>query len=736
MVQVSQQPQRNHSSAADRRGRRLARALSPAVWVCLLLAAVVVVVFWPAVGCDFTNYDDPAYFSENPHVLGGLSWSKVKWALRTTDNASWYPVTWLSFLMDATLFGRGAVGPHLMNLLFHAANTVLVFLLLRRLTRALWRSALVAALFGLHPLRVESVAWIAERKGLLSAFFGLLCLWAYAAYVESKVQSLKSKAACALPGNAKGLAEMRLVAGQVPRATDRAACRTYSAAGYYVLALVLFALGLMSKPILVTLPAVLLLLDYWPLQRLENRTPGERRSLWVRLILEKIPFLVLSLVFSIVTVWVHKEYDALVPLANASVAARLQNGLAACAQYLGKALWPVGLALPYPYAGQVPLNLSIFGLALVAGLSLAAFLVKGRRPYLLVGWFWFLVTLVPVLGLIQWGSQAIADRFTYMPLLGLFLVATWSVADLVVCGRVPRWTRVVVVVVVLGACALRSANQLRCWRNSESLFRHTLTVTANNLIALNNLGAWLTVQNRPAEAIVFLRQALQMNPANVDTLYNLGNALAEQGRFEEAATNFQAAVALKPEYYQARNNLAKAWTRLGRFSEAIEQYRLALHRKPDDPMLHKNFAEALGAGGNFDEAIAQYQIALTLAPGDAPTHYALGLALAVRGKWEEAIYHYAETLRLKPNDSEAHYNLGYALKVQAQFDQAATHLREAVRLRPEFPLAHYNLGCVLAKQGRPNEAVAHLKEALRLKPDYEQARQELKTLQAALEPEK
>ncbi len=700
MVQASHQPQRRDPPTGDQSGQRLARALPPAAWVCLVLAAVVLLVFWPAVGCDFTNFDDPAYFSENPHVLGGLNWLNVKWALRTTDNCSWYPVTWLSFLLDASLFGRGAAGPHLMNVLYHAANTVLVFLLLRRLTGALWRSVLIAALFALHPLHVESVAWVAERKGLLSALFGLLTLGAYARYVEqAQGQSLKAKV-------------------------------------WYGLALVGFALGLMSKPMLVNLPFAMFLLDYWPLRRLENKSPAERRLLWLRLVLEKTPFLLLSLASSIITVWVHKEYEALVPLANASVATRLQSAVVSCAQYLGKAVWPVRLALPYPYAGQVPLSLSILGLALVTSLSLAAFLLKGRRPYFLVGWFWYLVMLVPVLGLIQWGSQAMADRFTYVPLLGLFLLAVWAAAEPRICRRVPRWARVGVALLVLGACTLRTQDQLRYWRNSESLFRHALVVTGDNLTALNNLGAWLTVQKRPAEALAFLRRALQMNPANADTYYNLGNALAAQGRFDEAATNFQAAVALKLDYYQARNNLAKALTKLGRLSEASEQYQLALQQRPDDPMLHKNLAEALGAGGNFDGATAQYQSALALKPGDADTHYALGIALAVQGKWTEAIHHYTETLRLMPDHPEAHYNLGYALKVQGKFEQAARHLQEAVRLRPEFPLAHYNLGCVLARQGRRNEAVAHLKEALRLKPDYEQARKELKALRATSEPEK
>ena len=692
MVQVTQQPQRNHPQTADRSGRSLARAFSPAVGVCLLLAAVTLVIFWPVTRCDFTNYDDPGYFSENSHVLAGLSWANVRWAFCQSDDPSLYPVTWLSYLLDATLFGKGPGGPHLTNLLLHTANVLLLFLLLRRLTGAQWKSAFVAALFALHPLRVETVAWIAERKGVLSTFFGLLALWAYARYVEqSKAQSLKSKV-------------------------------------WYGLALAGFALGLMSKPMLVTLPFAMLLLDYWPLKRFQLSTTRHRLPTLWWLLLEKAPFFSLGALSSAVTVWVHSQFRAITTLTFLPVQDRIANSLVSYGRYLGKMFWPAHLALPYPHPGQWPFGWVVLATALVCGLSLAAVGLARKRPYVFVGWFWFAGMLVPVIGVVQWGLHAMADRFTYMPLIGLFIIVAWAVGDVVETGRASKWLAGGVAVLVLGACAFRTGLQLQYWKNSESLFRHTLTVTGDNLVALNNLGAWLTVQKRPKEAMVFLRQAFQMNPGNVDTLYNLGNALAEEGRFDEAATNFQAAVALKPEYYQARNNLAKAWTRLGRFSEAVEQYRLALQRKPDDAVLHKNLAEALSASGNFDEAIEQYQLALDLEPGDAATHYALGIALAVRGKWEEAIHHYAETLRLTPDNPEAQYNLGYALEVQGHLDQAALHLQEALRLKPEFPLAHYNLGCVLARQGRRNEAAAHLKEALRLKPDYKEAKEMLSEL--------
>lgn len=340
----------------------MARALPPAAWVCLVLAAVVLVVFWPAVGCDFTNFDDPAYFSENPHVLGGLSWLNVKWALRATDNCSWYPVTWLSFLLDATLFGKGPAGPHFTNLLLHTTNGVLLFLLLRRLTGAQWKSAFVAALFALHPLRVESVAWIAERKGVLSTFFALLALWAYALFAECRSQNAECRMEKAEAGNPQ----------PATRNTPHTSILDPPSLIFYLLSLLFFALGLMSKPMLVTLPFAMLLLDYWPLQRFQLSTPRSKPfTLWW-LFLEKAPFLGLGVLASAVTVWVHQQSGAIPTLARLSLSARIENALVSYARYLGKLLWPVNLALPYPHPGQWPLGWVALAGALVGGLSLAA----------------------------------------------------------------------------------------------------------------------------------------------------------------------------------------------------------------------------------------------------------------------------------------------------------------------------------------------------------------------------
>jgi protein O-mannosyl-transferase len=704
------------------------RAAAQTAFLCLALVGVTLAVFWPATRCGFTNYDDPAYFSENDHVLAGLSWANVEWAFQVTDNASWYPVTWLSYLLDATVFGKGPRGPHLTNLLLHAANTLLLFLFLRRLTGALWKSALVAALFSLHPLHVESVAWIAERKGVLSTFFGFLALWAYGRFAECRNREAASRF-------------------------------TFHASLFYLLSLSYFALGLMSKPSLVPLPFALLLLDYWPLRRLELQTPDSRPKTLYSVLLEKVPFFVLVALSSAATVWAHKQVGAITALAVLPLQDRIANALVSYARYLGKMVWPAHLALPYPHPWHWSLGWVVLAAALVGGLSLAAVLLARKRPYVFVGWFWFLGMLVPVIGVVQWGLHAMADRFTYMPLIGLFIIVAWAVGELVEGGRTPGGVTAAGALLLLGACALQTRHQLGYWQNSELLFRHAVAVTEHNVVALNNLGVALFDQGRVEEAINYYERAVRVepghfeedagvggeqskhsygasvvNPIHVDALFNMGNALAKRGDFAKAAEYFAAVLRIEPKEHQALNNLANSLLKLGKPAEAITNYVRALSLKPNDAKAHKGLAAALTAQGKVEEAIGHYRQALAEEPNDADTHYALGIALAVRGTWDEAIGQYMEALRLGPNNPEAEYNLGYALRVQKRLREAAAHLKEALRLKPEFALAHYNLGCVLAEEGWKDEAAAHLREALRLKPDYEEAGKELQRLGA--QPEK
>jgi protein O-mannosyl-transferase len=615
--------------------------LEQPVVIALLLALAVIAVYWEVGSFDFTNYDDPEYFSENSHVLAGLNWENLKWALRTTDNASWYPVTWLSFLLDATLFGKGPGGPHLVNLLLHTANAVLLFLLLRRLTGARWKSALVAGLFALHPLRVEAVAWIAERKGLLSAFFGLLALYAYARYVErSEGRSPKSKA-------------------------------------WYAVACVCFVLGLMSKPILVTLPFAMLLLDYWPLKRVEYpfSLNGKQacglyfRDLW-RLVLEKVPFFGVAVLSGAVTVWVHKQAGAIQPLALLSLRNRLENAVVSYARYMGKMVWPTGLALPYPHPGHWPLDFVLMAAGVVVGSSLAVLWLGRRHAYVLVGWLWFLGTLVPVIGVIQWGGQAMADRFTYIPSIGLFIIMVWAAGELVEGGQRPKGLVVTVSLLTLVACAFLTRHQVQYWRDSQSLFRHAVAVTSNNVVALNSLGFYYTARGQPEEAERSFQMALGIQP-NKYSWHGLGSALIDKRKYPEAVAACEAALEEDPGMAKAHSTLGVALTKLGQTNEAMSHYLEALRIRPE-------LAEA---------------------------HYNLANALASQGQIETAGQHYEASLRSDPNSADAHNNLAYMLMRQGKLDKAESEFRSALALRPDLWQARYGLAAVLARQGKTQEAI-------------------------------
>ena len=512
-------------------------------WICALLALGVVAVYWPVVGYGFVNYDDPEYVSVNPHIMAGLSWPGVVWAFTTFYAANWHPLTWLSYMLDAQLFGFHPQVYHIINVLFHAANTMLLFWLLKRLTSALWRSAFVAALFGLHPLHVESVAWVTERKDVLSTFFFMLTLSAYVRYAQKRDLALDPR----------------------PSTLD------------YSLALFFFSLGLMSKPMLVTLPFVLLLLDFWPLNRIRNSEFGIRNV--TKLVLEKLPFFALSAASCVVTFLAQKHGEAVVATTVIPFAERLQNTIVSYWVYVEKMLWPSPLAAFYPYAPVMPDATAVATFLLVV-ISLAAFLAPRQRPYLAVGWLWYLGTLVPVIGLVQVGAQAMADRYTYIPLVGLFIAITWLVAEVTAPWRHQKAVLTVVSVVVLGICLRLTASQVRYWRDSETLARHALTVTA---------------ENEPMQLL-------------------LGSALIEHGKIEEAGQHFAEAYRISPESIPALVDLALALDSQGRFDEAVDMCREALKLQPRNFKIHYILANTLSQEGDFAGASAEYQATLQLDP--------------------------------------------------------------------------------------------------------------------------
>ena len=661
--------------------------------VCLGLGLIVVVVYAQVGWHEFVNFDDPIYVYENPRVRSGLSWESARWAFTDSYAANWHPLTWLSLMLDAQIYGQDASGFHVTNMLLHLANVLLVLAVLRQMTGALWRSALVAALFAVHPLHVESVAWVTERKDVLCVLFWMLTLSAYAFYAR------------------------------------------HGGVGRYLLVAIILALGLMAKSMLVTLPCVLLLLDFWPLGRLRFRlrTTSPTASTcqtpsWEvgTVLLEKVPLLALSAASSAITVLSQRSGGTLYALEHLPIAARMVNAPIAYLVYLGKMLWPAKLACFYPLPQSLihatPATLMMAAVAaglLLVVLSCLAFYFARRRPYLAVGWFWYLGTLIPVIGLVQVGMQSTADRYTYVPLLGIYIVIAWGAADLV--QRRPRLRLAVAAtsLLVLGTLATAAWFQASTWRNSLALFNHALRVTTENYVALNNLGTALHALGRHEEALAHFQDALRINPDYAEALNNLGIALAALGRPEAALAHYQDALRIKPDYAGARNNLGIALRALGRHEEALVHFQDALRIKPDYAEALNNLGIALKDLGRPEEALEHYQHALRIKPDDAEALNNLGNALAALGRPEEALAHYQHALRIKPDFAEAHYNLGNALVAMRRLEEALAHYQHALRIKPDFAKAHFNCGAVYWQLGKHKLAEKNFDKAIELKPELQ-----------------
>ncbi|MBI4465355.1 MAG: tetratricopeptide repeat protein [Acidobacteria bacterium] len=654
-----------------------------AIWVSLALIAANLVVYAPVRHYDFVNFDDLYYVIENPHVTAGLTWSGVWWAFTTGAVSNWHPLTWLSHMLDVQLFGMNAGAHHLTNVLLHIANSILLFGLLHRMTGALGRSTFVAGLFAVHPIHVESVAWVAERKDVLSTLFWLLTLWAYVGYVQQ------------------------------PRWQR------------YLAVLALFALGLMAKPMLVTLPMTLLLLDFWPLRRVTvgGDTAGlgwatfwKQRAVTLRLVWEKVPLFFLTILSSVVTFVVQQRGGAIKELQAIPSKLRLENALVSYVAYIGKTLWPTRLAALYPYSLSLPGWWVLGSLLGLIGVSVLVIRAAPHRPYLLVGWLWYLGTLVPVIGLVQVGDQAMADRYTYVPLIGLFLIAAWGIPDLLARWRYRRIVLPAAAGLVMAVCMIMARVQVQHWKNTLALWQYTLEVTTENYVAHYNLGVALSDQGKISEAIPHYAAAVRIKPSHTLAHNNLGLALVNQGRLDEAVVHFTEALRIEPHHALAHNNLGLALAKQGRFREAIAHYSEALRAQPDFAEAHYNLGLALVDQGKLGEAMAHYAEALRIKPNFADAHNHLGVALGNQGRFEEAAIHYSEALRLQPANAEAHNNLGVALANQGKFNDAIVHYTEALRIKPRFDLAHINLGIALAMQGRLSDAIAHFSDALRINP--------------------
>ncbi len=659
-----------------------------AIWLIAIgLAAITVLVFAPIRNHPFFSFDDPGYVYENPKVKAGLTIAGVKWAMTTGYFANWHPVTWLSHMLDVQLFGLNAGAHHTMNLLFHVVNSLLLFLVFYQTTKRAYPSAFVAALFAVHPMHVESVAWISERKDVLSTFFWLVTTLAYFAYARRP---------------------------NVWR---------------YALVAVLFALGLMTKPMLVTLPLVLLLLDVWPLRRLTFGV--DPASVGRRLFYEKVPLLALAAASSVVTIIVQRQAGAVESLVRLPLIVRAANAVIAYGAYLHKLIWPARLAVLYPYPTEidaVTVGVNLVVLAIVTAVAVRAW---RNHPYLWVGWAWFLGTLVPVIGIVQVGKQAMADRYSYVPAIGLFVMIAWGVPALLRRFSVARIALPFLAAISIAALAIVARTQVGYWKSNITLWTHTLDVTGDNYLAENNIGWDFAGEKRYEEAVPHYRKALHLSPKFVGGHTNLALTLVALGRFDEAIAEYNEVLRIEPKSPLVIANLGIALARQGRLPEAIARYEEAIRLKPDYDEAHSALGRALARQGRVDEAIAHYRESLRLNPLSAEVHSNLGTAFASQGNLDSAITHFSEAVRLKPDYVDAQNNLGIALSSQGKLDQAIAHFSEAARLDPTSSAPHHGLGSVYETQGRIAEASREYGEALRLNPNDADARRALEVLQRA-----
>jgi Flp pilus assembly protein TadD len=681
------------------------------------LVVVTLLAYWPVHSFDFVVYDDGTYVYENTHIRNGLNGPDLRWALTANVSSHWHPLTLLSHQVDVTLFGLQGGGHHAVNLAFHAANSLLVFWLFRRMSGAVWPSAMVAALFALHPLNVESVAWIAERKNVLSTFLALLTLIAYSGYAQK-------------PGTWR-----------------------------YSLVLVLFALGLTAKSMLVTLPCVMLLLDVWPLERLKlawagdasnggeagesddrakrlakngkrttdgrNKAPQRESAaspaFWLtarRLVLEKIPFFALSAVTSVITVITMQ--NTMSSMASVGLGLRIATVLLAYAGYLGKMFWPFDLAIPYPLDHAPDVRLVLLAFVVLAAISaLAVWTLQSGRLYFSVGWCWYLGTMVPVIGIVHVGIQGMADRFAYIPLIGVFVMFVWGAADIIQCWRVRPTIVAVIAGTMLFGFFLRTRDQVQYWQNSETLFRHTLAVMPQNWAAHTNLVAWYSQQNRSEEAIVEAEEVLRIAPDDADAQAYLALVAIQQNRWDDAARRVEIALKTSPSNAAAHNHYGVVLYHQGKTKDALDHFRQSVQLNPDEPRARANLARAEAASGNWQEAAEQWQEVLRKDPRSAEAAGGLGDALQHQGLQAEAEKYHRQAVEIDTKNIESHHKLAMALLASGKTADAIKQWREALRLQPDNIGILNNVAWIEATASDPSvrngkESLEYAEKAARL----------------------
>ena len=649
----------------------------PTALVILSLVILTVAIYWQVVDYDFIDFDDNNYVTENQHIKSGFSKENIRWAFQFSNNETyWHPLTWLSHMADCHFYGLDASGHHITNLQIHMLNVILLFLFLKKTTSKQWPSAFVAGIFALHPINVDSVAWIAERKNLLSSFFWLATLWIYSYYTE-KPNLIR-----------------------------------------YLCVLGSFTLGLMAKSMLVTLPFLLLLLDYWPLDRLglglknsslDSQSLGSssiknRFVVVSNLVVEKLPLMMISGFSVLISIISIEGYDPTVSFESIPMPLRVKNALVSYHIYIQKMLYPSNLAVFYPYPEFVSTFLWMGALLMLVTISFGVLFYVKRWPYLFVGWFWYVGTLVPVIGLFQQGLwPAYADRWVYIPFIGLFIMVSWGIADLTT-----RWRHQHIFLFAIGIGVLSFAGTLSCiqtrhWRNNVTLFKHTAEVTINNYLFHNNLGKEFHDQGNTPLAIVHFSKALEISPSYAHAMNNLGMIEWEEGNIDVALNYFLQALEIHPDNAEAYNNLGLMHMDRGNLCRAREYFVRSLINNPKLAKGHYNLAIALQNQNNFPRALTHYEEALSISPEDPEIHNNLGNLLARRRKFKAAIKHLDKALKYKPDYAEAHNNLGSVYTMMGVKSKAIFHYNQAIRLNPNLQEAKINLRRIMFEKETNSE---------------------------------
>jgi tetratricopeptide (TPR) repeat protein len=749
--------------------------------IYLLLALAALIAFWQVNQCDFINFDDPIYVTDNIHVMSAITIGSIRWAFTTGHAPYWHPVTWMSHMLDVQLFGLNPRWHHLTSLLFHIANTLLLFFVFHRMTKAPWKSAFVAALFALHPLHVESVAWVAERKDVLSTFFWLLTMGAYIHYVEHRTEDGRQRT------EDRGQRAER--SGLVS-----SVFRFPSSVFRYLAVLIFFALGLMAKPMLVTLPFVLLLLDYWPLQRLDQKksaqqtltearkqgegtpasagvtsfrrksggertplsankrkgksgkmrtgqgiaqasllvtpevlNPGPQFSALRPLLREKIPLFALAALSCVVTYVVQQKVGAVASIEAFSPGVRIANALVSYIVYIAKTIWPINLAVLYPHPESLPLWQPLGAVLLLIAVTISVIRTAKRFPYLAMGWLWFAGTLVPVIGIVQAGSQAMADRFTYMPLIGLFVMAAWGIPELLKKWQPARFptprkeTLFTLSSLVLLPLFIVTRTQVGYWRNNIALYDHCLKVAGPSDIILCNRGVAHDELGNHRQAISDFDRAIEINPERAEAYIYRGIAFGKLGNDRQAISDFDRAIEIDPENADAHDNRGATYAKLGNHRQAISDYDRAVEIDPEFALAYIDRGASYRELGNHRQAISDFDRAIEINPKYADAYINRGAAYDILGNHSQAISDYDRAVEINPEYAEAYYNRGVAYGELGNHRQAISDFDRAIEINPKYADAYSNRGATYGILGNHRQAISDYDRAVEINPEHARA---------------